>query len=53
MLCEEVSMRATGRLVGCGPNTVDRLLVNVGRVARQFHHDNVLRISAERVECDV
>lgn len=52
LLCEGMSVRAITRIMGCGKNTVARLLVDAG-VACAAYQDRVLRnLPCERVQVD-
>lgn len=52
MLCEGMSMRAISRLTGASFNTVSKLLIDAGKACAAYHHENVVGVSAKRIECD-
>lgn len=52
LLVEGSSLRATSRISGCSINTVSKLLVDVGRACIKFHNENVVGVTAKRVQCD-
>lgn len=51
-LVEGMSMRATSRLADVSINTVTKLLVDVGMACEKFHNENVVKVAANRIQCD-
>jgi len=51
-LVDGVSIRATTRIVGVSKNTVVKLLCELGKACRAYHHDHVRGVTAKRVQCD-
>ena len=47
MLVEGSSMRSVRRVTGTSIDTVDRLLVSVGKVCREFHNEHVDNVNVE------
>ena len=45
-------MRAISRMTGASFNTVSKLMIDAGKACAAFHHENVVGVSAERIECD-
>ena len=52
MLCEGSSMRSISRVCDVSPNTVDKLLVDVGNACAAYHFNNVAGVKARRIQCD-
>lgn len=51
LLIEGNSLRDTSRIADVSINTVTKLLVDVGTACQQFHHNTVIKINSERVQC--
>jgi len=51
-LVEGCSIRSTVRMTGASKNTVAKLLVDMGRVCRDWHDENVRGLHTERVQAD-
>ena len=51
-LVEGMSMRGTSRVAGVSLNTVVSVLREIGGLADQYHHDNVVGVRARRVQLD-
>ncbi|MGA7921353.1 MAG: IS1 family transposase [Candidatus Acidiferrales bacterium] len=52
LLVEGNSLRATSRLADVSINTVTKLLVDLGAVCADFHHENVRNVRVRRLQCD-
>lgn len=52
LLCEGMSMRAIARTEDVSPNTVDKILVEAGKVCAEMHDEMVRGVKAKRVQCD-
>jgi IS1 family transposase len=52
MLVEGNSLRATSRLADVSINTVTKLLVDLGAACAEYHHSNVRKVRAQRIQCD-
>jgi IS1 family transposase len=52
MLVEGNSLRATSRLADVSVNTVTKLLVDLGTGCAEYHHANVRKVRAQRIQCD-
>lgn len=52
LLVEGNSLRATARIADVSRNTVDKLLVEVGKACQQFHNEKVVGVHAKRVQAD-
>lgn len=52
MLVEGSSMRSISRVIGVSINTVTKLLVDAGTTCAAYHDENVLNITASRIQCD-
>ena len=52
LLVEGVSLRAISRIADVSINTVTKLLVDAGRVCRDYHDANVRSVKSERVQVD-
>ena len=52
LLVEGNSLRGTSRLTRASINTVTKLLVDVGTVCAEFHHEHVREVPADRIQCD-
>jgi IS1 family transposase len=52
MLCEGASMRAVSRLADVSFNTVNKLLLDVGRFCAGYHDAKVRGVKAKRVQVD-
>ena len=52
LLVEGNSLRATARITGVSRNTVDKLLVAVGKACQKFHDEKVSNVKSRRVQCD-
>src|SRR5258708_28373232 len=52
LLVEGSSLRATSRIADVSINTVTKLLVDVGRACENFHHQTVVFVEANRIQCD-
>jgi IS1 family transposase len=52
MLVEGNSLRATSRVTGTSINTVTKLLVEVGKVAEEFHNTQVRAIESTKLQID-
>ena len=51
-LVEGMSMRGTSRIARVSINTVASVLREMGVLADQYHHDNVVGVAAKRVQLD-
>jgi len=51
-LVEGCSIRATVRMTGVSKTAVTRLVVEMGRVCRDFHDERVRCLNSQRVQCD-
>ncbi len=52
LLVEGNSLRATARIADVSRNTVDKLLVDIGRACQKFHNEKIIGINAKRVQAD-
>ncbi len=52
MLVEGCSMRATARMCDVSRNTVNKLLIDVGKACMKFHNEKVQGVTSKRVQCD-
>jgi IS1 family transposase len=52
LLVEGNSLRATARICDVSRNTVDKLLVEVGKACMKFHDEKVVNVKSKRVQCD-
>lgn len=52
LLVEGNSLRATARICDVSRNTVDKLLVEVGKACMQFHDEKVINVKSKRCQCD-
>jgi IS1 family transposase len=52
LLVEGTSIRAITRITGASKNTVTKLLVDIGKACQGFHNQGVVKVKAERVQCD-
>lgn len=52
MLCEGVSMRGISRITGCSINTVNSLLVDVGKRCDFYQYANIVNLSCQNVQVD-
>ena len=52
LLVEGNSLRGVSRLTGASINTVTKLLVDVGEVCGDFHHEYVREVPAISIQCD-
>src|SRR5258708_44612 len=52
LLVEGSSLRAASRIADVSINTVTKLLVDVGRACENFHHQTVVFVEANRIQCD-
>lgn len=52
LLVEGNSLRATARICDVSRNTVNKLLVEVGKACQKFHNETVKNVTAKRVQCD-
>ena len=51
-LVEGTSIRATSRICGVSKNTVLKLLVSMGDLCADLHHELVRKVEADRIQCD-
>ena len=52
LLCEGSSMRAVSRIADVSFNTVNKLLIDAGKVCAVFHDEKVRNVKARRVQVD-
>jgi len=52
LLTEGMSMRAIARTEDVSPNTVDKILVEAGKVCAEMHDEMVRDVNAKRIQCD-
>jgi transposase-like protein len=52
LIVEGASMRSIGRVLDVSPNTVDKLLREVGEACLAVHDQEVRNVRAKRVPCD-
>jgi len=51
-MVEGNSLRSISRITGASITTVSKLLVDVGRACAIFHHDKVVDVNAQTIQCD-
>ena len=52
LLCEGSSMRSISRIADVSINTVSKLLVDAGKSCATFHDQNVIGVTARRIQVD-
>jgi IS1 family transposase len=52
LLTEGMSMRAIARTEDVSPNTIDKILVEAGKVCAEMHNELVRDVKAKRIQCD-
>lgn len=52
LLVEGNSIRATARIADVSKNTVNKLLIDAGKVCSKFHDENVRNVKASVIQCD-
>ena len=52
LLVEGNSIRATARIADVSKNTVNKLLVDTGKVCSEYHDEHVRNVQASVIECD-
>ncbi len=52
MLVEGSSMRSISRITSVSINTATKLLEDAGRACAAYHDENVIGVTASRVQCD-
>jgi IS1 family transposase len=52
LLVEGNSLRATARICDVSRNTVNKLLVEVGRACMKFHDEKVKNVTSKKIQCD-